>query len=213
GFNWRELPQNVLIVDVGGGIGSTSLEIAWANPHLPFLIQDKAAVVLEGKEHWERELPGALAARVVSFQAHDFFGTQPIVNPDIFLVRYICRDWSDAYTLKILSQLRAAAQPTTKLLVLERIVRFVCGEDDSYSHIPGAIPEIMPPKPLLANMGVVGMVPYLIDMQTMALLNGCERTFPHFYTLFKEAGWEIEEIYRDVDSLQAVQKAHFPCIV
>ncbi|KAJ6578818.1 hypothetical protein DFH09DRAFT_891319, partial [Mycena vulgaris] len=28
GFDWRSLPENTLIVDVGGGIGSTSLEIA-----------------------------------------------------------------------------------------------------------------------------------------------------------------------------------------
>ncbi|KAJ7146171.1 S-adenosyl-L-methionine-dependent methyltransferase [Mycena epipterygia] len=196
GFDWASLPDNSLVVDVGGGIGSISLEIAQANPHLRFLVQDKEAVVPEGEEHWERELPGALAEGRVSFQAHDFFSPQPIKNADVFMLRYICHDWSDSYAIKILKHLREAAQSTTKLVILERIVSFICKEEDSYGHVPGAIPSKTPPKPLLTNMGVVGMVPYLIDMQMMALLSGCERTLPHFWTLFKEAGWEIERVHR-----------------
>ncbi|KAJ6586263.1 O-methyltransferase [Mycena vulgaris] len=194
GFKWASLPNNTLIVDVGGGIGSISLEIARINPHARFIVQDKATVVREGKEHWEKTLPG----RKVSFQAHDFFVAQPVKNADIFLLRFICHDWSDPYTLRILKHLRKAAQDTTRLVVLEYILPFVCGEDEAYRHIPGAIPADTPPPPLLANMGMVGMVRYLVDMQMMALLNGCERTFPHYWRLFREAGWEIEQVYRPV---------------
>jgi hypothetical protein len=35
----------------------------------------------------------------------------------------------------------------------------------------------------------------------MALLRGCERTFPHYWELLKSAGWEIEEVYRPLGSL------------
>jgi hypothetical protein len=49
GFKWSLLLNNTLIVDVGGGIGTTSLEIAQANPHLRFLIQDKPIVIKEGQ--------------------------------------------------------------------------------------------------------------------------------------------------------------------
>ncbi|KAJ7496668.1 O-methyltransferase, partial [Mycena latifolia] len=201
GFKWSSLPQNTLIVDVGGGIGSTSLEIARANPHLRFLIQDQSAVVREGRKHWERESPSSLASGRVSFQVHDFFGPQPIQNADIFMLRFICHDWSDPYTLKILKYLRDAAQNTTKLILIEHIIPFVCGEDGSYRHIPGAVPTSNPPKPLLANMGTVRMVPYLVDMQMMALFRGCERTFPHYWKLLKDAGWEIEEVHHPAGSL------------
>ncbi|KAJ7070243.1 O-methyltransferase [Mycena belliarum] len=193
GFDWESLPKDALVLDVGGGVGSTSLEIARTNPHLKFMVQDKEAVIHEGKEHWERELPGALEMGLVSFQVHDFFNPQPVKHADVFMLRYIVHDWSDEYALKILKHLRDAAQPTTILLVLERIIPFVCGEDTAYEDIPGAISAHTSPHPLLANMGV--MIPYLVDMQMMALLNGCERTLPHFSKLLEEAGWGIQQIY------------------
>ncbi|KAF7333316.1 putative S-adenosyl-L-methionine-dependent methyltransferase [Mycena venus] len=201
GFKWSALPEKTLIVDVGGGIGSISLEIAQANPHLRFLIQDTQAVIREGEQHWETELPGALAAGRVSFGEHDFFGPQSVKNADIFLLRYIVHDWSDAYSFKILKHLRDAAQSTTKLIVVEHIVPLACEEDDAFKHIPGAVPTTLPPKPLLPNLGVVNMMPYFVDIQMMALLRGCERTFPHYWDLLKKTGWEIEEVYRPLGSL------------
>ncbi|KAF8192783.1 O-methyltransferase [Mycena galopus ATCC 62051] len=197
-FNWSSLPENTLIVDVGAGIGSISFGIAKANPQLRFVIQDKASVIQEGKAaslFWDKELPGASASGRVSFQEHNFFSPQPAKNADFFLLCRICHDWSDTYTLRILKHLRDAAQPTTKLIIQERIIPFVCGENEAYGHIPGAMPRTTPPKPLLANMG--RMVPYLIDMQMMALLSGCERTLPHYCQLATEAGWEIEAVYRN----------------
>ncbi|KAF8196214.1 hypothetical protein K438DRAFT_1760392 [Mycena galopus ATCC 62051] len=204
-FNWSSLPENTLIVDVGAGIGSISFGIAKANPQLRFVIQDKASVIQEGKElkrpqFWDKELPCASASGRVSFQEHNFFSPQPAKNADFFLLSRICHDWSDAYTLRILKHLRDAAQPTTKLIIQERIILFVCGENEAYGHIPGAMPNTTPPKPLLANMGRI--VPYLIDMQMMAVLSGCERTLPHYCQLATEAGWEIEAVYRD-DGLEA----------
>ncbi|KAF7326453.1 putative S-adenosyl-L-methionine-dependent methyltransferase [Mycena venus] len=192
GFQWSALPEKTLIVDVGGGIGSLSLEIAQVNPHLRFLIQDKQGVIRQAEQHWETELPGASAAGRVSFGEHDFFGPQSVKDAGIFLLRLVVHDWSDAYALKILKHLRDAAQSTTKLIVIENVVPLVCGEDESFKHIPGAVPTTLPPKPLLPNYGIVNMVPYFVDIQMMAILRGCERTFPHYWDLLKKAGWEIE---------------------
>ncbi|KIK51364.1 hypothetical protein GYMLUDRAFT_208715 [Collybiopsis luxurians FD-317 M1] len=192
GFKWSSLAKNALIVDVGGGVGSISLEIAQSNPDLRFLVQDTSAVVQEGIKHWERELPDALPTGQVSFAAHDFFTPQPIKNADVFLVRLICHDWSDAYSLKLLKHLRDSAQSTTKLVLMEHSIHYVCGEDETYKHIPGAVPTERPPKPLLPNMGAVDLTSYLLDMQMMTILRGCERTFPHYWKLLQKAGWEIE---------------------
>ncbi|KAJ7750102.1 hypothetical protein DFH07DRAFT_775235 [Mycena maculata] len=49
-FEWSLLPEKAIIVDVGGGIGSTSLEIACADPRLRFVVQDRAAVVHRGEK-------------------------------------------------------------------------------------------------------------------------------------------------------------------
>ena len=45
GFNWAGLAEGSLVVDVGGGIGSTSMALAKAFPHLRFCIQDRPKTV------------------------------------------------------------------------------------------------------------------------------------------------------------------------
>lgn len=49
GFPWHSLPQDSVVVDVGGGIGSTSLLLAHAFPHLRFLVQDRPQVATMGE--------------------------------------------------------------------------------------------------------------------------------------------------------------------
>ena len=48
GFPWQELPSRSVVVDVGGGIGSTSMLLANAFPALRFVIQDRPPVVEMG---------------------------------------------------------------------------------------------------------------------------------------------------------------------
>ena len=49
GFDWVGLEEGSLIVDVGGGIGSTSMTLARAFPHLRFCIQDRPRTVKLGE--------------------------------------------------------------------------------------------------------------------------------------------------------------------
>lgn len=44
-FDWKGLPKNSVVVDVGGGIGSLSLTLAEGYSHLKFVVQDREAVV------------------------------------------------------------------------------------------------------------------------------------------------------------------------
>lgn len=48
GFPWQDLPEDALVVDVGGGIGSTAMLLAHTFPHLQFVIQDRPPVVEQG---------------------------------------------------------------------------------------------------------------------------------------------------------------------
>lgn len=88
--------------------------------------------------------------------AHDFFEAQPHKSADIFFLKYIIHDWADADCITILSQLRASASPSTRLVVMERIIHHV-GEGTA-------------PEPLLKNWGQARIQPYLADM-TVRLLS------------------------------------------
>lgn len=44
-FPSKGLPKESVVVDIGGGIGSTSVVLATAYPHLRFVVQDREQVV------------------------------------------------------------------------------------------------------------------------------------------------------------------------
>lgn len=124
--------------------------------------------------------------------AHDFFSPQPIKDADIFLLRTILHDWSDKYALQILRHLRAAATPTTRLLVLDQILSYAC-PDDSLQTIPG-VATSRPPAPLLPNGGYAAAVGYYIDMQMVEMCNGRDRTAAQLVDLLAQAGWKAERV-------------------
>ncbi|KAK2463359.1 hypothetical protein APHAL10511_004670 [Amanita phalloides] len=215
-FDWQSLPPNALVVDVGGGVGSVSLPLAKDFPDLNIVIQDRASVVEIGKEAsiaiWRKELPDALASGRVQFQAQDFFSSQPQTNATVFMLKNILHDWSDQYCSKILKQLRGAATPNTKLVILEVVLPYTCHDprDDNPGSVIGGVP-VKAPAPLLANWGTVNEIAYILDMAMMTLFNGQERTIQQFDQLFTGAGWKITSIHRQhgvditfVSSLQAI---------
>ncbi|KAI0084943.1 hypothetical protein BDY19DRAFT_466740 [Irpex rosettiformis] len=76
-FPWHELPRRSVVVDVGGGIGSASMLLANAFPHLRFVIQDRPPVVEMGSAAWRARYPEILDSGRAVFQPHDFFKPQP----------------------------------------------------------------------------------------------------------------------------------------
>jgi precorrin-6B methylase 2 len=45
GFDWSQLPQDALLVDVGGGNGSESFEIAKKASHIKIIVQDREETI------------------------------------------------------------------------------------------------------------------------------------------------------------------------
>ena len=93
--------------------------------------------------------------------AHDFLAPQPQTKTSIFFLKHVLDNWSNKYSSKILKQLRDAATPNTKLVVLEVVVPYACHDDAEYTQ-DGTSGKA--PSPLLANWGAVNDVIYWFDM-------------------------------------------------
>lgn len=50
GFDWTVLPKNSLVVDVGGGVGSTTLNLLNAHKHLRYIVQDRAPAIKDAQK-------------------------------------------------------------------------------------------------------------------------------------------------------------------
>lgn len=68
-------------------------------------------------EIWPRQNPTALKAGRVQFQPHDFFEPNPVEHADVYWLRYILHDWSDEYCVRILSAIKSAMGPRSRILI------------------------------------------------------------------------------------------------
>lgn len=94
GFDWTKVST---VVDVGGGNGPASIELARAFPKLKCVVQDFEDVVAEGR----LKVPTDVQDRII-FEAHDMFKTQKATGADVFLFRAIFHNWSDIRCIEIL---------------------------------------------------------------------------------------------------------------
>ncbi|CAK5264086.1 unnamed protein product, partial [Mycena citricolor] len=163
GFDWTKLPVSATVVDVGGGVGATSLIIAKNVPHLNLVVQDRTSVISVAHKYWPYEM---IASGRVRLQEHDFFSAQPIRDADVFLLRWIMHDYDDTKAWEILQNLREAATSSTKLVTVDILMPHTCIDDEQDSHydIPGAFTPSAP-GPLLPNMGAANNMKYWLDMQ------------------------------------------------
>ncbi|THC88441.1 hypothetical protein EYZ11_012113 [Aspergillus tanneri] len=110
GYDWGSLGAGS-VVDIGGSRGHIAVAIASQFPSLTFIVQDLPSTVAGA----EAELPPEMARRV-TFMAHDFFESQPIVA-DAYFLRWIFHNWSDKYCTKLLRALIPALRPGTRVIV------------------------------------------------------------------------------------------------
>ncbi|RDX43036.1 S-adenosyl-L-methionine-dependent methyltransferase [Lentinus brumalis] len=205
-FPWDTLPADSVIVDVGGGIGSVSIELAQAHPHLRFIVQDREQTLALAPKILGATHKDLLDSGRVIFQAQDFFAPQPasyevpgvdkVDNATVFLVVRIMHNWLDEDCQKILSQLRAAAGPSTKVLIVDQILPLACRDGTESALVPAD-------SPLLPNLGTAYASSYHFDLTMMTTLGGKERTLREFADLAAASGWQISNVTRATGSLWA----------
>ena len=49
-FAWKDMPAGTTFCDVGGGIGSVSMELAKAHLHLKVILQDRPTVIEQARD-------------------------------------------------------------------------------------------------------------------------------------------------------------------
>lgn len=122
-----------------------------------------------------------LMCPIAPYIVHDFFESQPVIpsgSSFVYLLRFILHDWSDKYCGLLLKQLREAARPDTRLVIVDYIVPCIAGEPPGYETedlmIPGITDNVSPWRypdtSLLPNLGHGNARPYLADLQVSSLL-------------------------------------------
>ncbi|KAJ7051791.1 S-adenosyl-L-methionine-dependent methyltransferase [Mycena amicta] len=203
-FDWGELAAGSIIVDVGCGNGHISLPIARKYPALRFINQDLEQQIEQAKMYWETNLPSHVQNKLVEFQVHDFFDPEPVKDANVFLLRHIAHNWADDRLVKILQNLRDAAQPDKKLVLLDKILP-VAATEGSYAaanDIFGA-KKAVAPAPLLPNWGIGMAEFYYYDIGVYLMLGGVERTLGGFVDVLQKGNWRPGRVYHCPDSHQS----------
>jgi len=200
GFDFSALPAGAVIVDCGGGIGSVTLPVVKAVPHVRLIVQDLAAAIAEGPGFWETMYPAALTENRVSFQAQNLFDPQPASNSAaaLFLLRMVLHGWPDAECLKILNHLRGCIgnNMDARVLIIDNIMLFASRQQELDGQDTGITdPDAVAPEPLLANWGAANSLAYRQDITMLCNHNACERTLPEFADLLSRTGFRVVQVY------------------
>jgi hypothetical protein len=153
-------PFHGTVVDVGGGRGGLISAILLEHRDVRGVLFDQAPVLQDAE--------GLLVARQLArctLWPGDFFASVP-ADGDVYLLKRILHDWSDAQALRILLTCRAALHADARVLVIDAVLR------------PGNAPD--PNK--------------MLDVGIMALTKGRERTAEDFRRLVDAAGLKLLRI-------------------
>ncbi|KAI0041965.1 S-adenosyl-L-methionine-dependent methyltransferase [Auriscalpium vulgare] len=188
GYDWKSLDEGSVVVDIGGGLGGLTLVLAREFPHLKYVVEDLAPVIVDAGKFWSDTAPELISSGRVTLQAQDFLQPQAVKEASVYYTRLVLHDWPDSMCETILKHLRAVAGPHTKLVVFECLMPHACPDDSEGSLAP-------PPFPLLANLGLpVGGFLTMMDLHMLTTLNGLERTFSQFVELGARTGWKFEAV-------------------
>lgn len=124
GFAWDGIPEDGVVVDVGGSTGGAAISLAEAFPNLHFVVQDLATNAESGQKIAGGSLSGGVAERI-TFQGHDFMKPQPVKGANAYLLRMILHDWSDDDAVKIVRNIVDAMDTNnfqSRLLIMDTVL-------------------------------------------------------------------------------------------
>ena len=108
--------SDVIMVDVGGGVGQVTDKVMEENPdlaaHGKFIVQDLGAIV------------DAAKAKNPKFEAmeYDFFAPQPVRGARAYHLRRVVHDFPDSKCREIMKNQRSAMSKDSRLLISEAVL-------------------------------------------------------------------------------------------
>jgi orsellinic acid C2-O-methyltransferase len=154
------------VLDLGGGYGGVLAVLLASHPSMRGAVCDLSFLAQPATRYLAR----AGVADRARFLAGDFFQSVPS-GYDAYVMKFVIHDWDDERATCILRNCRAAAGPSTRVILLEQVVPDVLGTST-------------------ADQAVIRA-----DL-TMMTMGGKERTAEEYRTLLAGAGWRLERIAR-----------------
>lgn len=109
-------PSDVLVVDIGGGVGHDLIPFKEKYPELQgkLIVEDIPAVI-------DDIAPGSLPAGVEAMK-YDFFTPQPVKGAKAYYLSNVLHDWPDKQARQILSNVKDAMSADSILLISENVL-------------------------------------------------------------------------------------------
>ncbi|PBL03216.1 S-adenosyl-L-methionine-dependent methyltransferase [Armillaria gallica] len=194
-YPWEQQPADTTICDVAGGNGHVTMGLMKAHPHLKVVLQDQEQVIVMGKQFWNREYSEAVERGRVQFVPFNFFQDTAVKGCDFYYIRSILRDWPDEQSLLILSNVRKAMKPSSRLIIHDTVLRQAVRTTSPSPSQKDATFQDVAPEPLLPNYGAARIRTYELDMIMMNLLGSAARTLDEFLSLCGTCGLKFEKLY------------------
>jgi hypothetical protein len=189
-FPWKDMPSGTTFCDVGGGVGSVSMKLANAHPHLKITLQDLPDVIEQARSYWTKEYPQAVQEKRADFVAFDFMKEGPVKEQNVYYVRHVIHDWPDTICVVILKNIRQAMTSGSRLFIHEYILQGAHTET-----FKGGRNTVLAPQPLLPNYGAGNIRHYNQDLNMLCMMNAGERTLDEFITLGNQANLEFVQLW------------------
>ncbi|KAJ6590637.1 S-adenosyl-L-methionine-dependent methyltransferase [Mycena vulgaris] len=190
-YPWGDLGPGATVCDLGGGVGSMSIQLARAHAGLQLKLQDLPDRMVQAESViWPAECPEAIKESRIEFKAIDFFVEPPIAGCDVYYLKNILHDFQSPQCLIILKGIRKSMKPGSRLLIHEYMLQTARSNDR-----PANRQLKRAPAPLLSNYGEGRIRQYYLDLSMMILINSKERTLDEYVKLGEEAGLRFVKVW------------------
>ncbi|KAJ7152575.1 S-adenosyl-L-methionine-dependent methyltransferase, partial [Mycena crocata] len=123
-YPWQDLGKGATVCDLGGGVGTMTLQLAKAHPQLKLKLQDMPDRMVQAKNViWPEQCPEALKEDRIEFKAINFLTESPIPGCDVYYLKNILHDWPEAECITILKGVKKAMKPGSRVLIHEYILQ------------------------------------------------------------------------------------------